>query len=93
MRGLHGVEGAAICQVMEFVQVGIFDCLVEGVLHCHLCPSGEVDERGRVGCGAFCEAGEGCGQELVGQVLVAACEPVCIGAQRAVHVVGVLQFF
>ena len=44
--GLHGVEGAAVCQMMEFVKVGIFDCLAEGVLHYHLCPGGEVDECG-----------------------------------------------
>ena len=55
--GLHGVEGAAVCQVMEFVQVGILGRLAEGVLHYHLCPGGEVEECGRVGRGAFCDAG------------------------------------
>ena len=87
--GLHGVEGAAVCQVMELVQVGILGRLAEGVLHYHLCPGGEVDECGRVGRGAFCEAGEGGGQELIGKVWVAACEAVGVGTQCVVHVVGV----
>lgn len=90
--GLHGAECAAVCQVMKFVQVGIFDCLAEGVLHYHLCPGGEVDECGSVGCGAFCEAGEGCSQEFVGKSWVAACEAVGVGAQRAMHAVGVSVF-
>ena len=87
--GLHGVEGAAVCQVMKLVQVGIFGRLAEGVLHYHLCPGGEVDECGWVGRGAFCEAGEGCGQEFVGKVWVAACEAVGVSMQRAMHAVGV----
>ena len=42
-----------------------------------------------VGRGAFCEACEGCGQEFVGKLWVAACEAVGIGAQCVLHAVGV----
>lgn len=48
----HGVEGAAVGEVVEFVEIGVLDGAVEGVLHNYLCPGVEADECGWVGCGA-----------------------------------------